>query len=187
MTAVGLHLSQKGCFFPFLQWENYVQFFTATILKWKHLLKQDKYKQFILDSLQFSVTNGRVKVYGFVVMVNHIHLVWHIQPGRRREDVQRDFLKFAAQQMKADLEKNHPAVLPHFLVNAADRKHQIGERNPLSIDLWSREVLVQKLNYMHLNPVRAGICRWPEKNWWSSAMYYHTGVDNFGWLTHVMD
>lgn len=51
--------------------EHYVQFFTATILEWKHLLKPDKYKQLILDSFQFLVKNGRVKVYGFAVMINH--------------------------------------------------------------------------------------------------------------------
>lgn len=137
--------------------EHYVQFFTATILGWKHLLKQDKYKQLIMDTLRFLVEQGRVKVYGFTIMINHIHLIWHIQPGYKWEDVQRDFLKYTAQQIKADLEKHHPKVLPLFLVNAKDRKYQIWERNPLSIDLWSREVLVQKLQYMHLNPVRARV------------------------------
>ena len=170
-----------------MQREHYVQFFTATILEWKPLLKQDKYKQLILDSLRFLVEKGRVKVYGFTIMINHIHLIWHIQPGYKREDVQRDFLKYTAQQIKADLQKHHPKVLPYFLVNAKDRRHQIWERNPLSIDLWSREVLLQKLQYMHRNPVRAGICRWPEEYKWSSALFYHTGQDHFGWLTHVMD
>jgi putative transposase len=67
------------------------------------------------------------------------------------------------------------------------QKYQIWERNPLSVDIWSRKVLWQKLQYMHLNPVRAELCRWPEEYYWSSAMFYHTGVDKFGFLTHVMD
>lgn len=108
--------------------EHYVQFFTATVLQWKHLLKPDKYKQLILNSLQFLVVHGRVKVYGFVIMINHIHVIWHIQPGHKREDVQRDFLKYTAQRIKADLEKNHPKALPLFLVNAKDRRYQIWER-----------------------------------------------------------
>ncbi|MDR6563262.1 MULTISPECIES: hypothetical protein [unclassified Arcicella] len=52
---------------------HYTQFFTATILSWKPLLKPDKYKQIIIDSLKFLVENHRVKVYGFVIMPNHIH------------------------------------------------------------------------------------------------------------------
>jgi REP element-mobilizing transposase RayT len=167
--------------------EEHVQFFTATILEWKHLLKPDKYKQIILNSLRFLVEQKRVKVYGFVIMINHIHIIWHIQPEHKRENVQRDFLKFTVQQIKADLEKHHPKVLLSFSVNAKDRKYQIWERNPLSIDIWSREVLWQKLRYMHQNPVRAGVCQWAEQYHWSSAMFYHNGIDNFGWLTHVMD
>ena len=169
------------------QHEEYAQFFTATILEWKHLLKPDKYKQIILDSLSFLVEQKRVKVYGFTIMINHIHITWHIQPGHKRENVQRDFLKYTAQQIKSDLEHHHPKVLPLFLVNAKDRKYQIWERNPLSIDIWSREVLWQKLRYMHQNPVRAGVCQWAEQYYWSSALFYHTGIDNFGWLTHLMD
>ena len=167
--------------------EEYVQFFTVTVLEWKHLLKPDKYKQIVLDSLQFLVANKRIKVYGFVIMINHIHLIWHIQRGHKRENVQRDFLKYTAQRIKSDLEKNHQKVLPLFLVNAKDRKHQIWERNPLSIDIWSREVFWQKLHYMHLNPVRAGVSKCPEEYYWFSAMFYHTGKDNFGFLTHLMD
>jgi REP element-mobilizing transposase RayT len=137
LSSTGLAPFTKMRFLFSMQREHYVQFFTATILEWKPLLKQDKYKQLILDSLRFLVEKGRVKVYGFTIMINHIHLIWHIQPGYKREDVQRDFLKYTAQQIKADLQKHHPKVLPYFLVNAKDRRHQIWERNPLSIDLWS--------------------------------------------------
>ncbi|MEA5428411.1 transposase [Arcicella lustrica] len=78
---------------------HYVQFFTATILWWKPLLKPDKYKQIIIDSLKFLVENHRVKVYGFVIMPNHIHLVWKINENYLLKDVQRDFLKYTAQQI----------------------------------------------------------------------------------------
>ena len=167
--------------------DHYPQFFTATILEWKHLLKPGKYKELIASSLHFLVLDKRIVVYGFVFMSNHIHLVWQIQPGHKREDVQRDFLKYTAQKMKQDLENNHPQVLVNFLVNAKDRKYQVWERNPLSVDLWSREVIWQKLEYIHQNPVRAGLCITAKDYYWSSAKFYHTGKDNFGWLTHVMD
>jgi REP element-mobilizing transposase RayT len=167
--------------------EYYPQFFTATILEWNPLLKQDKYKRIILNSLYFLVKHRRIKLYGFTIMINHMHLVWHIQPAYRREDVQRDFLKYTAQHITADLKTHHPALLPDFYVGAKDRKYQIWERNPLSIDLRKRKVMYQKLNYMHSNPVKAGICNYAQDYPWSSASFYMTGVDNFGFLTHVMD
>ncbi len=51
------------------------QFFTATILEWKRLLKPDKYKDIIISSLEFLVQNKRVQVNAFVIMDNHIHLI----------------------------------------------------------------------------------------------------------------
>jgi putative transposase len=54
---------------------EHAQFLTVTVYEWKHLLKPDKYKSIILDSLTYLVRNSRVKVYGFVIMDNHFHLI----------------------------------------------------------------------------------------------------------------
>jgi REP element-mobilizing transposase RayT len=86
--------------------EYYPQFFTATILEWKPLLKQDKYKDIIIGSLRFLVQQNRVKVYSFVIMSNYIHLIWQIQRDIQRENVQRNFLKYTAQKIKFDLLEN---------------------------------------------------------------------------------
>lgn len=169
--------------------EYHPQFFTATILEWKPLLKQDKYKAVIIESLRFLVAEKRVIVYAFVIMPNHLHLIWQIQAGHKRENVQRDFLKFTAQQIKLDLLANHPAVLPHFEVKSKDRAYQFWERNPLSIDLYNHKTFLQKLEYIHANPVQA---RWQlapqaEAYHYSSARFYDTGIDDWGFLTHYAD
>ena len=54
-------------------------------------------------------------------------------------------------------------------MNAKDRKYQIWQRNPLSIDLWTKEVYIQKMEYIHNNPVRAELCIYPEQYKYSSA------------------
>jgi putative transposase len=169
--------------------QYYIQFFTATNLWWKKLLQPDKYKQIIIDSLQFLVENERVKVYGFVIMPNHIHIIWKINQNHKLDDVQRDFLKYTAQMIKFDLTKNHPQVLPHFEVNLKDRKYQFWERNPLSVDLYSREVVYQKLCYIHANPLQEKwkLANIPEEYWFSSARYYEWGIDDFGFLTHYLE
>jgi hypothetical protein len=110
-----------------------------------------------------------------------------MKPAIKRDAVQRDFLKFTAQTIKEDMAKHHKNELMGFKVNAKDRKFQFWERNPLSVDLWSREVLIQKLKYIHENPVRVGFCRRAEDYKYSSALFYETGVDNWGFLTHYND
>jgi len=92
------------------------QFFTATILEWKHLLKPDKYKDLIIESLRFLVRAKRVEVFAFVIMSNHLHLIWKVLEGHKKENVQRDFLKFTGQRIKEDLLRNHSTALPHFAV-----------------------------------------------------------------------
>jgi len=45
-------------------------------------------------------------------------------------------------------------------------------------------MFTQKLEYIHYNPVRAGLCELPEDYHYSSAKFYHGGRDSFGMLTH---
>ena len=52
------------------------KFFTATIYEWKHLLADDNHKNIIVDSLRFLVTDNRIELNAFVIMNNHIHLIW---------------------------------------------------------------------------------------------------------------
>ena len=61
-------------------------------------------------------------------MANHIHIIWQMKAGRQREDVQRDFLKHTAQEIKSDMLRNRVPELNQYLVNAKDRTYQIWER-----------------------------------------------------------
>ena len=71
-----------------------------------------------------------------------------------------------------------------FKVDAKDRMYQFWERNSLSIELCSPAVFAQKMEYIHYNPVKAGLCNLPEEYYYSSAKFYATGTDDFGMLTH---
>ncbi len=84
---------------------------------------------------------------------------------------------------------NHPAVLPHFEVNMKDRQYQFWERNPLSVDLYSRKVIEQKLSYIYANPLKGKwlLANSPDANWFSSYRFYEMNIDEFGFLTHYLE
>ena len=166
---------------------EYPQFVTITNLEWKKLLKPDKYKDIVIDSLRFLVNEKRIILNAFVIMDNHLHLIWQMQAGVKAKDVQRDFLKYTGQKIKADLQKNHPQVLERFKVKAKDRRYQFWERNSLSIELSSEKVFKQKLNYIHQNPVKAGLCKLPEEYRYSSASLYELNKTEWEFLTHAAD
>jgi putative transposase len=160
------------------------QFFTATILEWKQLLQHDVYKKELIKALQFLVTQKRIKLYAFVIMNNHMHLIWQPLPGQTLQTIQHSFLKHTAQQMKLHLLQTNPVLLQQFKVAAKDREYQFWERNSLSTELHSSKVFYQKLKYIHNNPVKAGLCVLPQDYYYSSAKFYTTGVDDFSMLTH---
>ena len=112
-----------------INFDYHPQFFTATILEWKYLLKEDTYKDIIIDSLQFLKKEKSIVIYGFVIMPNHIHLLWQIQDGFKQNITQMRFLKFTAQQMKFKLIDTKDSRLSQFTVNAKDRQYQLWEIN----------------------------------------------------------
>ena len=160
------------------------QYFTATILEWKHLLKQDRYKDIIVDSLRFLVADGRIELNAFVIMNNHIHLIWQPLGDWTPEKIQHSLLSFTAHKFKNHLQENHEQFLQQFKVDAKDRKYQFWERNPLGIDLVNEQMFLQKFNYIYRNPVVKGLCLLPEDYYYSSAKFYELGIDDFGMLTH---
>ena len=162
----------------------YPQFFTATIYEWKHLLAEDKYKDIIISSLKFLVADKRIILNAFVIMSNHIHLIWQPLFTFTPSDIQASFMKYTAQQLKGLLEENDKDILATYKVNKYDRTYQIWKREPLGIELMTPAVFDQKLAYIHYNPVRAGLCHNPEDYHYSSAKYYYNGMDNINMLTH---
>ncbi len=156
--------------------EYWPQFFTATILEWKFLLKPDQVKNIIVKSLQFLVKQKRIELQAFVIMDNHLHLIWQPLPKQTLQSIQHSFLKYTAQEMKLYLQRSNPQYLQEFKVNAKDREYQFWERNSLSVELRSPDVFIQKLNYIHQNPVKAGLCILPEQYYYSSASFYLSGM-----------
>ena len=132
------------------------------------------------------VENKRIELNAFVVMDNHIHLIWQPLPGQSLSSIQLSFMKFTAQQIKFALAIDNPVLLEQCKVNKTDREYQIWKRKPLSIELGSEKIFLQKLEYSHYNPVKANICNYPEDYHFSSALFYENGLDHFKMLFHYM-
>jgi putative transposase len=169
--------------------EEHMLFFTASIQNWIPLLENEKYKKIIMNSLKFMTENRRIYLYGFVIMPNHIHLVWKMHEGKKLQDVQRDFLKFTAQTIKFDLIETNPSLLEKFLKAGKDRQYHFWQRKSYNKRIFNRFVLEQKLNYIHHNPLQE---KWklvnkPEDYQYSSARYYILNEDQWGFITHYYE
>ena len=168
---------------------HHVQFFTATNLNWLCCLENEYHKQIIVEALNHRVQNNEVKVYAFVIMPNHIHCIWHINDKLSKEEFQRDFLKFTARSILKFMLMNDDPLRQQLKVKAKDRQYQVWERNSLSVDLFTEEVFIQKLNYIHNNPLQPkwNLSLTPESYYYSSAAFYESGRSNFDFLVHYKD
>ncbi|TDG37362.1 transposase [Pedobacter changchengzhani] len=166
--------------------QSNIEFFTATCLNWQNLLSPEKHKEIVLSSLKFLVDENRIWIYGYVIMPNHVHILWRKQDLWIDKSIQQQFLKFTAQQIKFNLIANFPNELEKYKSSQADRNYHFWERRPYSATMNSRRVLEQKLDYIHYNPVKKEFCTLPEDYIYSSAKYYLLGQEN-KLVTHYME
>lgn len=163
--------------------ENCPQFFTSTIDGWKFLLQHETCKQIIIATLKFLKENQRARIFAFVLMSNHVHLIWQSMKGHNIRDIQNSFSRHTGKQF-AKFVKSQNIAGDYISPEAYDRAFTFWKRNSLSVDLVTPEVFAQKLEYIHSNPVRAGVCENPNDYVYSSAEFYSTGRDRFGFLEH---
>ena len=80
------------------------------------------------------VTQNKIKLYGYIIMPNHIHLLIEaLEPQTKNEHFQHSFLSNTEHQFKKFLKENSLKELQKFEVNDSDSTYQFWERNPLSV------------------------------------------------------
>ena len=151
------------------------------------LLKPDEHKDILMNSLRFMVNEKRIWLYGFVIMPNHIHLVWRRQDDWINKSTEQMFLKYTAQQIKFRLMDSKSEELVNYKSTQNDRQYHFWERRPYKATMYNRAVTKQKIDYIHNNPVRAGLCQLPEDYKYSSARYYELNKDEWGFITHYAE
>ncbi len=101
-----------------------------------------------------------------------------------KETPKASFLKFTAHRFKRMLS---PEELKEYRVNASNKQYEFWQRDPLAIELYSPQVMFQKLDYIHLNPL-AGKWRLaaePADYNFSSASFYKKGDRKFKLLKRI--
>ena len=125
--------------------KQYAEFITVTCLEWKPVLQDDRLKDIITNSMSFLRKDNRAIIYAFVIMQNHFHMIWQILGDHKREEVQRDFLKFTGQQILKVLRTENSIIQDELGVNAKDRKRQVWERNSLGVPLCQSKLFGKNL------------------------------------------
>ena len=166
---------------------NRPYFYTATIYRWQRLLKEDAFKVIILDSLYHLVSHKKLKVYAFVIMPNHIHFIWELLGTNGKESVNASFMKYTAHRFQSELRKSSPYLLKYYKVDRNSRRYNFWQRDAYAFWLYEPKTIQQKLSYVHGNPCQGKwmLAESPLQYPYSSLAYYETGIDRFGFLSHI--
>ena len=121
-----------------------------------------------------------LQLYAFVIMSNHIHYIASGNHKNSLSDIVRDFKKFTSAKIKKTIleepESRRDWMMSIFTIagktNPANEEFQLWKNDNHPIELYSSEVMKQKLDYLHNNPVRAGYVREPQDWIYSSASNY---------------
>lgn len=150
---------------------DFPYFSTSTNIDWFPLLKPDPTKLVIIDSLKYLQKHVGLKIFAYVIMHNHLHLIISSRnPGKHISN----FKSFTARTI-IDYYKDNKDFMILRKMEAArpkyrnDRNYKFWQEGYHPKQIISMEMFKQKIDYIHLNPVRKGYVDSPEKWKWSSA------------------
>jgi putative transposase len=143
--------------------EQNIYFITPTIWNWYYIFDRHNRWQIIADSLKFCQETKGLEIYAYVFMLNHLHLIIRSPDAA---GFLRDFKKFTSKKLIENIAKFEPQVLELFKTENGYRFWK-EDNQPKIIE--SEKFLLQKVNYIHNNPVVKGYVERPQFWKWSSA------------------
>lgn len=138
-------------------------FLTFQVINWVDIFTRKRYKDIIVESLNYCIHHKALKVHAWVIMSNHIHTI--LSHESNLSGIIRDFKTFTSKAIIKSIieypESRRDWMLFQFNIrgqmNSRNTNFQFWTQTNHPIELNTNEMIDQRLNYIHENPVRAGI------------------------------
>ena len=154
-------------------------FITVTVVDWIDVFTRKTYKDVVIESLDYCIQNKGMILFGYVIMSNHIHMIIQSQEATL-SDLIRDFKKFTAKSILEKIQNSPESrrewMLERFKLatesHSRNKNYQLWQYGNHPEEVYSNKFMWSKLDYIHLNPVRAGIVEKASNYVYSSASAY---------------
>ena len=156
-------------------------FVSFAVVGWLDVFTRNEYKDILIESLKFCQQEKGMEIIAWCIMTNHVHLIFRSVKGQKPENILGDFKRFTSKKLVKAIRENPKEsrkenLLAEFSKAAHQssnvKNYQFWRHDNKPIELWSNKVIEEKLNYIHNNPVEAGIVFKPEDYRYSSAVDY---------------
>jgi len=155
---------------------------TETIVNWLPLFSNPDVVSIIYDSWRFMIDHKRLCLYAYVIMENHLHLIASSDAISKEIG---DFKSFTARKIIDYFEdRGSKRILDELafykLAHKTDREHQFWQEGSHPEFIKDREMMVQKVEYIHNNPVKRGYVD-------EAAHWRYSSARNYAGLKGLLD
>jgi len=151
-----------------------------TVVGWADVFTRKEYKEIVLENFSFYKKKG-LNISAYVIMSNHIHLIGYAQENAiglsglirdLKKAIARSVLNIIDNPKESRREWLKLVFAYHAKFNKRNSRYQFWIQDNRPIHLESPNFIRQKLDYIHLNPVRAGLVDDIQDYVYSSARNY---------------
>jgi REP element-mobilizing transposase RayT len=155
-------------------------FVSFAVVEWLDVFTRNEYKNILIDNLHFYQKQG-MEIYAWCIMTNHVHLVFRSMNDTKPEVFLGNFKRFTSKAIIKSIlnnpkESRKEVLLEQFRLAASKssnvKNYQFWRHDNKPIELWSNKVIFEKIQYIHNNPVEAGLVFRAEEYVYSSAIDY---------------
>ncbi|MPL95770.1 hypothetical protein SDC9_41942 [bioreactor metagenome] len=150
-----------------------------TLVNWVELFGAEKYRNIVIDGLKFCQENKGLRIFVWVIMPSHIHLVADSLNGNLSKTIgefKRHTSKTIYDELKRETEFDSTEFLTLFrdfsTLHSRNNDYQVWIQDNHPVELFSSKFIDQKIDYIHNNPVKAGYVEKTEDYLYSSARNY---------------
>ena len=144
------------------------------------VFRTDKFEEITVNALDEARKSADILIFAYVIMPDHYHLI--TDSSRKPSEVLRYLNGITARRIINYLKENDLTSSLEKLKRETKKreyKHSLWERHPNAFSLTNEATLMQKVNYIHQNPVRGGLAETAEDYLYSSArIWRRRSLDN---------
>jgi putative transposase len=160
-----------------------VYFVSFAAVYWIDVFIREEYCTIFIDTLKHYQKEGRLELYTYCIMPSHIHLMFR-DKIKEPEILLVHIKRYSSKNIQNSISKNPQESRKEWILWMLERsayktsnvnKRMLWQHHNKPIELWSVDVIRQKLKYIHNNPLKSGFVTQPEHWKYSSAVNYAGG------------
>lgn len=159
-----------------------MHFVTFTTVGWVDIFTRKQCRDIVIKSFDYCIKNKGMNLHAYVIMDNHLHCILSAKENTSGlSGIIRDMKKYLSNTLLKFLLNSRKESRRHWL-EVVFKYHERFNKNNTHYQLWQQsncpQILYlpkftwQKLNYIHQNPVKAGIVDDENEYLYSSARNY---------------